>query len=166
MANVDLPNYLKRSKTLNNLTVRRLLKYWAVVCSFAVILLSLAAVITNDIVSKKQEKLNNIAIPIEENSRNLGHVLIAFEKRQQDLLAAKSLEALKINLDRSTLEQRFREYTHQLDLRIEGLDNAKPIITDIEKNYLKLLELDSKLSTYLISKYENSQELDLYELMH
>ena len=157
MANIDLPDYLKRSKTLNNLTVRRLLKYWAIVCSTAVVILSLTAVITNDIVSTKQEKLNNTAIPIEENVRNLGHVLYAFEQRQQNLINAETPDEHEINLDRSTLEQRFSDYFRQLNLRIAELDNAKPIVNDLEKNYNKYLKIDSKLTDHLKTKYEFSR---------
>ncbi|MEE9572646.1 MAG: diguanylate cyclase, partial [Candidatus Neomarinimicrobiota bacterium] len=156
MTNIDLPDYLKRSKTLNNLTVRRLLKYWAIVCSVAVVILSLTAVITNDIVSTKQEKLNNTAIPIEENVRNLGHVLYAFEQRQQNLIKAETPDEHEINLDRSTLEQRFSDYFRQLNLRIAELDNAKPIVNDLEKNYNRYLKIDSKLTDHLKTKHEFS----------
>ncbi len=163
MANIDLPDYLKRSKILNNLTVRRLLQYWAIVCSAAVITLSLVAVITNDIVSSKQEKLNNTAIPIEENVRHLDHVLYAFEQRQQALIKAETLDEYEINLDRSALQQRFSDYFLQLNLRITELDNAKPIVNDLEENYNRFLEIDSKLTDHLKTKYEFSTASDIPE---
>ena len=151
---IDLPDYLKRSTLLNNLTVRRLLQYWAVICSAAVVVLSLVAVITNDIVSTKQEQLNNIAIPIEENVRNLGHVITAFEQRQDSLEQAKTLEEFESNLDRSLLEQRFNDYLNQLNLRISELKNAGSLLSDLEKNYKRFQEIDSRFTNHLRTKFD------------
>ena len=121
MNNIDLPDYLKNSKLLNNLSVRQLLQYWALICATAVVILSLAAVITNDLISDKQAQLNKTAIPIDTAVRSLGNILTNFELREEKLLDAKNKDELENYLSRQNLDQSFNDQLSRLSSRVSEL---------------------------------------------
>ncbi|MBI4005116.1 MAG: diguanylate cyclase, partial [Gammaproteobacteria bacterium] len=157
MNNVDLPVYLKNSKLLNNLTVQRLLKNWAIVCSVAVIGLSLTAVITNDIISSKQDRIDQAAFAIESGIRHLGHILIDFELRRSNILSAATTGDLDNYVDRSTLEQGFNDQLAVLSSQTADLKTADPVIRNLKNNFQEYLVHDAALLMIVINRI-NVQE--------
>ena len=149
MKRADLPGYLKNSKLLNNLSVQSLLQYWAIICVVAVVILSLTAVITNDVVSTKQDQLNQIAIPVKSSTRNLQHILAAFDLRRNELLAAITKNELEDFLDRENLEQRFHDQLQILSTRSTELKNTEFIIDSIKDSFQEFLNQDDNLTKRL-----------------
>ena len=139
MHNIDLPDYLKHSRFLNNLSVRKLLQYWAVICASAVILLSLTALITNDIISSKQRILEEKLVPSANIVRNLEQFLSDSELLRQELLVIKTPEGLKKYRDANIKKQVITNYLLQLSLlttNIEVLNTVVPGLQDRYKEYL------------------------------
>ena len=164
VSQADLPGYLKNSKLLNNLSIQQLLQYWAIICSTAVIILSIAAVVANDVFSSKQDKLNQTAIPIESSVRTLGHILTGFELRRDNLLVTTTRDEFDQYVDREALEQGFNDQLAQLSARSWELNSAKPVINDLNKNFSTFLEHDisftKRLSAILDAHEQGYQQLD------
>jgi len=126
--NLDLPAYLKNSRLLNHLTIQRLLKYWAYICIVAVVGLSLTALITHDIVSTHQQKLDSKYIPLSDTTQNLEYILSNFENRLESFEKGK-ISGNVVDLEEANLlYQRTRE---RLDLLNERTLDEKPIRTEI-----------------------------------
>jgi len=159
--NVDLPGYLKNSKLLNNLSVQRLLQNWAIICSLAVIVLSLTAVITNDVISSKQDLIDQTAFTIETSVRNLDQILANFELRKNNILAAITSKQLNSYRDRSILEQGIQEQLSVLSAQTTDLKTAEPVIRNLEDNLRIFLAHDAALflniADNLLVKNQSSQ---------
>lgn len=139
MHNIDLPDYLKHSRFLNNLSIRKLLQYWAVICASAVILLSLTALVTNDIIASKQKILDEKLVPSANIIRNLDQILSEFEVRRQDLMTAKTVADVETYHAAINKEQVITNYLLQLSLLtadIEVLNTVVPGLQDRYKEYL------------------------------
>lgn len=81
MQQIELPGYLKNSRFLNNLSVHKILQYWAVICAGAVVILSLTALLTNDIISSRHRLLEEYYIPAGNLLRNLDRQLGELDER-------------------------------------------------------------------------------------
>jgi len=163
--NIDLPDYLKNSKLLNNLSVRQLLQYWALICATAVVILSLAAVITNDLISDKQAQLNKTAIPIDTAVRSLGNILTSFELREEKLLAAKNKDELENYLSRQNLDQSFNDQLSRLSSRVSELHSTTIVLNELQKDYKQFLLFDDEFTNIFKTTLEegNVEELSLIE---
>jgi methyl-accepting chemotaxis protein len=142
---IDLPDYLKNSKFLNNLSIRQLLQHWAVVCAGSVIILSLAALITNDIISRKQELLNNKLIPSANILRNLDTILDEFETRKKQLLAAGDLQDLQNSQIRIFNEQEISAYLLQLAALHADTKDTGMLVQGLEEKFASFIGYDARL---------------------
>lgn len=144
MHNIDLPDYLKHSRFLNNLSIRKLLQYWAVVCASAVILLSLTALITNDIISSKQRILDEKLVPTANILRNLDQILGDLELRRQNLQSAKT--ETDINRYRTTgnYEDVISNYLLQLSGLTAEIDDLNNVVPGLEDRFRQLFTHHAK----------------------
>ena len=139
MHNIDLPDYLKHSRFLNNLTVQKLLQYWAVICASAVILLSLTALVTNDIISSKQRILEEKLVPSANIIRNLEQILSDSELLRQGLLAAKTPEKLKKYRDVNSKKPVITNYLLQLSELTNGVEVLNTVVPGLQERYREYL---------------------------
>lgn len=145
MNNIDLPDYLKKSRFLNNLSVRQLLQHWAVICVLAVIFLSLTALITNDIISSRQEILDKKYIPVGNLVRNLDRIVTELESRKKSLINVNSLEELQKQTVRSNLENQITEYVEQLSTITPEINELKFAVPVLQEKFNTYFDQDSKL---------------------
>lgn len=145
MHNIDLPEYLKHSRFLNNLSIRKLLQYWAVICVSAVILLSLTAIITNDIISSKQKILEEKLVPTSNIIRNLDRILNENEVRRNELLANKTSQLLESYQPAGQQEVIITGYLAQLALLTADIDDLKNIVPGLEGRFRQLFSNETGL---------------------
>ncbi len=144
MHNINLPDYLKNSRFLNNLSIRKLLQYWAVICASAVILLSLTALATNDIISSKQRILDEKLVPSANIVRNLEQILSDSELLRQELLATKTLERLKKYRDATNKRQVITNYLLQLSLLTTDIEVLNTVVPGLQDRYREYLFRDAE----------------------
>ena len=141
MQYIDLPDYLKNSRLLNNLTIRELLQYWAVVCAFAVIFLSIVALVTNDITSKKQLELDEKYIPIGNIARNLESILADLDLRKKQMLEAGNLSRQEFTSSRQSSKEQVDQNLVSLSRVVTneiGLEYAVPRLQSRFDDYFVL----------------------------
>lgn len=137
MRRTDPPAYLKNSRYLNNLSVQTLLRYWSVICASAVILLSIAAVITNDVISSRQRLLDEHLVPISNILR-----ILEEDRRELD----KIYMSLHLDADVETylqgnarLSEEINEHLKQLSYRtsdVQDLHQMSIVLINRFKPYL------------------------------
>ena len=147
MQRTDPPPYLKNSRFLNNLSVQKLLRYWAVICACAVILLSITAVITNDVISSRQRILDENLIPVsnilrilEENRRELDKLYLSLH------LDADVESYLK---GRARLSGQIKEYLKQLADRTSTIQDLNKLSTVLISRYRAYLNDHNELEVLL-----------------
>ena len=172
MNNIDLPDYLKKSRFLNNLSIRRLLQHWAVICVLAVITLSLTALITNDIISSKQEILDKKYIPLGNLAWNLDKLVTEMELRQKSLINAASRDDFERQNDHYILESQIAAYLQQLSTITTDINELKFTVPGLQKKFDDYFAQDKKLLEVLSGIIKNDLPAsgmdrlhDNYELM-
>ena len=144
MQNIDLPDYLKHSRFLNNLSIRKLLQYWAVICASAVILLSLTALVTNDIIASKQKILDEKLVPSANIIRNLEQILSDSGLLRKELLAAQTLDRLRKYRDANNNRQVITNYLLQLSLLTADIDVLNTVVPGLQDRYKEFLLQDAE----------------------
>jgi len=142
--NIDLPDYLKHSRFLNNLSIRKLLQYWAVICASAVILLSLTALVTNDIIASKQKILDEKLVPSANIIRNLEQILSDSGLLRKELLAAQTLDRLRKYRDANNNRQVITNYLLQLSLLTADIDVLNTVVPGLQDRYKEFLLQDAE----------------------
>ena len=166
MNNIDLPDYLKNSRFINNLSIRQLLQHWAVICVIAVIFLSLTALITNDIISSKQELLDNTYIPIGNLVRNLDKIVTDLDSRKRSLLNINSLDELEKRKDRANLERQVAEYLQQLSAITPDIQEFKYAAPNLEAKFQTYFNLDSRLLEIIAGILSQDLSTTIVEQLH
>ena len=163
MQRTDPPAYLKNSRFLNNLSVQKLLRYWSVICACAVILLSIAAVITNDVISSRQKILDEQLVPVANILRILEEDRRELDKLYLSLQLDADIEAyLK---GRARLSDQINNYLQQLAARtsnIQDLNNLSTVLISRYRTYLdnhKSMEI--KLRQALRDQQNQTAEIPL-----
>lgn len=146
MNNIDLPDYLKNSRFINHLSVRKLLHHWAVICVGAVILLSLTALITNDIISSRHEVLDEQYIPMGNLSRNLERMVNDLAEHKNRLINAQSLEELQnYRGSRDELHRQIGEHLQQLTTITPSIKELQFAIPSLEEKFRSWFDQQDRL---------------------
>ncbi len=146
MHNIDLPGYLKNSRLLNNLSIRKLLQNWAIICSSAVILLSITALVTNDVISSKQELLDENLIPSSNILRNLEYQLAEKQKLRQDLMETNRIEDLGAYLEQGSQEELITGYLAQLTRHNADFSDLRTMLPGLVEKFRDYLAHDLALT--------------------
>jgi diguanylate cyclase (GGDEF)-like protein/PAS domain S-box-containing protein len=120
------------------------LQYWAVICASAVILLSLTAIITNDLISSKQQILEEKLVPGSNIIRNLDQILGEYELRKQELLAAKTTEDPGNYLATYLPEDIISGYLSRLSILTADIDDLNNIVPGLEWRFDQLFSRNSE----------------------
>lgn len=146
---LNIPSYLKDSRILNNLSVQRLLKYWAIVCIGAVIFLSLTALITNDILSSRQEVLEKHYLPLGNIVDNLEYIASEYELRIERLVTQQSSNQSLVTDNFDFLHHRTSEHLDLLVERTRNINQIHDLVNQVESQFEELVEHDIGLFEYI-----------------
>ncbi|HEY5703622.1 MAG TPA: hypothetical protein VIV20_09145, partial [Gammaproteobacteria bacterium] len=149
MDKLNIPSYLKDSRILNNLSVQRLLKYWAIVCIGAVIFLSLTALITNDILSSRQEVLEKHYLPLGNIVDNLEYIASEYELRIERLVTQQSSNQSLVTDNFDFLHHRTSEHLDLLVERTRNINQIHDLVNQVESQFEELVEHDIGLFEYI-----------------
>ena len=131
MRRTDPPAYLKNSRYLNNLSVQTLLRYWSVICASAVILLSIAAVITNDVISSRQRLLDEHLVPISNILR-----ILEEDRRELD----KIYMSLHLDADVETYLQGNARLSEEINEHLKQLSYRTSDVQDLHQMSIVLIK--------------------------
>lgn len=163
MQYIDLPGYLKNSRFLNNLTVHKILQYWAVICAGAVVVLSLTALVTNDIISSRHSTLDEIYIPAGNLIRNLDRELVNLEERSRRLLAEGPAMAKSAIAVPGEQKRQVSLYMSQLSNIVNRVNHFHYSIPALEKGFNDYFSLHQEITVIVAgdsSKNEDASYTD------
>ena len=155
MRRTDPPRYLKNSRYLNNLSVQRLLRYWAVICASAVILLSIAAVITNDVISSRQRMLDEHLVPIANILRILEEDRRELDKIYLSLHLDANIETYINN--RARLAEQINEHLNLLAHTTSNIQDLHQLSMVLIRRYSSYLNDHNKMEILLRQALSESQ---------
>ena len=160
MQKIDLPSYLKNSRFLNNLSVHKILQYWAVVCAGAVVVLSLTALLTNDIISSRQRLLEEYYIPAGNLIRNLDKELTNLDERRSRLLEARTREEAADTLVSREQKGQIAAYLSQLLNTVDEGNHFQFMVPALEKGFNDYFSRQDRVLEALAATFDNQANDD------
>jgi len=157
---IDLPGYLKNSRFLNNLSVHKILQYWAVVCAGAVVVLSLTALLTNDIISSRQRLLEEYYIPAGNLIRNLDRELTNLDEHRNRLLEARSREEAADALVSGEQKGQITAYLSQLLNTVDDGNHFQFMVPALEKGFNEYFSRQDRVLEALAATFDNQANDD------
>ncbi|MFT5116895.1 MAG: methyl-accepting chemotaxis protein [Kiritimatiellia bacterium] len=135
-------------------TIRATLIAWVGLGALSAILLAATGLTSNQELAKNQEKVTEIALPLERVTRALGTTITYFIRRQTEVLMAETSEALSSVIPREELEANFQEQQAQLLLLNDQHADGIVAYDRLARSYNEFLVVDSQLYTITEKKLQ------------
>lgn len=161
MQQIELPGYLKNSRFLNNLSVHQILQYWAVICASAVVILSLTALLTNDIISARHRVLEEHYIPAGNLLRNLDRQLTEMDERVRILYEQLSRDEITNAFISQEQKLQITAHLSQLLNLAEGETHFLFLVSSLEQGFREYFSRQDRVREILASTFNNTGENDL-----
>jgi len=128
-----------------NLTIKRILVGMVGMGVLIVLLLAGASLYSNTQLSRSQNQLVEIILPLENANREIGTAIAAFIARQGRITSTHSLAQLEEQADRAPLEQNFLNSREKLAAASAGISGADEGLKKLDGMYADFLARDVEL---------------------
>jgi hypothetical protein len=128
-----------------NLTIKRILVGMVGMGVLIVLLLAGVSLYTNTLLSRSQNQLVEVILPLENANREIGTAIAAFIERQGRITSAHSLAQLEELADRAPLEQNFQNSRKKLAAASAGIPGADEELKKLDGMYAGFLARDVEL---------------------
>ena len=129
---------------LNKLTIRNLLKLWALLGISGAVIFFITTIVANRFIVQKQDKLIQLALPVNSVVQDMNEVVADIVLRKANVITASSLPEFNQYIDRNDLEKSFYNQLQQLDNLI-GHD-AEIILSDLREIFKDYILQDNLMT--------------------
>lgn len=143
----------------DNWSIKKLLQLWSGLTMVAIIIIAAVALYTNFFFSDTQKELTDTVLPMEDASRQISAVSVAFITRQKQVMESRTQDTIERLIPREKLEDEF--YRHWQTMLISVLDNEKgnKIVSSLQDYYQQFLTTDSELLELINKQHILRKEL-------
>ena len=129
----------------NAWSIKGLLQLWSVATIVAILVISGVAMYSNTSFTNTQNELTSRVLPMENASRQISAVSASLVARQNQMIAADSIENIADWIPRNQLEKEFEQHLKSLSLAVANNELGKKVVLSLQHYYQQFLTVDTQL---------------------